>query len=258
MIKRKDGLEHIESLHVGSDKSITHSFLTRKGGVSPAPFASLNFSSKEGDSAENIQYNERVVGKALGFSPASLITLNQVHGNKVILFKKPGGKPLSGIDFNGDAIITNQRRFALAILTADCLPILIDDPSKGVIGAVHAGWKGTSLRIVQETLLSMEKVFGVKPDDVKVALGPAIGPCCYEVDDKVLKPLRQNLTKEMVPAANRMLNLAMINRKLLLEIGVKEESIELVNICTSCRKDLFFSYRRDGKTGRQLSFIMLN
>jgi hypothetical protein len=258
MIKRKDRLEHIESVHVGSGKSITHSFLTRKGGVSTAPFASLNFSSKEGDSLENIQYNERAVGKAFGFSPSSLITLNQVHGNKVILLKKPGEKPLSNVDFNGDAIITNQRGFALGILTADCLPILIDDPSKGVIGAVHAGWKGTSLRIVQKTLLAMEKFFEVKPDDVKVALGPSIGPCCYEVDDKVLKPLRKNLTKEMIPVGKRMLNLAQINRKLLLEMGVKEESIELINICTSCRKDLFFSYRRDGKTGRQLSFIMLN
>lgn len=258
MIKRKDRLEHIESVHVGSDKRISHSFLTRKGGVSPSPFVSLNFSAKEGDSWENIQYNERAVGEAFGFSPSSLVTLNQVHGNKVIVIKKTGEKALSKVDFNGDAIITNQRGFALGILTADCLPILIDDPSKGVIGAVHAGWKGTSLRIVQKTLLAMEKAFEVKPDDVKVALGPSIGPCCYEVDDKVLKPLRKSLTKEMIPVGKRMLNLAQINRRLLLEVGVKEESIELVNICTSCRKDLFFSYRRDGKTGRQLSFIMLN
>ena len=258
MIKIKDRLEHIESLLVGSDKSITHSFLTRKGGISAAPFDSLNFSSKEGDTVENIQYNERAVGKGFGFLSDSLVTLNQVHGNKVIVFKKPGKEPLSNVDFNGDAIITNQRGFALGILTADCLPILIDDPSKGVIGAVHAGWKGTGLRIVQETLLAMEKAFEVKPDDVKVALGPSIGPCCYEVDDKVLKPLRKNLTKEMLPVGKRMLDLAQINRKLLLEIGVKEESIELINICTSCRKDLFFSYRRDGLTGRQLSFIKLN
>ncbi len=258
MIKRKERLEHIESVHAGSDKSITNSFLTRKGGISAAPFDSLNFSSKEGDSLENIQYNERVVGKAFGFSPASLVTLNQVHGNKVILLEKPDKKPLSSLDLNGDAIITNQRGLALGILTADCLPILINASLKGVIGAVHAGWRGTSLRIVQETLLTMEKVFDVKVNEVKVALGPSIGPCCYQVDDKVLKPMRKNLTKEMVPVGNRMLDLTWINHELLLEMGIKKESVECVNLCTSCREDLFFSYRRDGLTGRQLSFIMLN
>lgn len=258
MIKRKDRLEHIESLHAGPDKSITHSFLTRKGGISAAPFDSLNFSSKEGDSPENIQYNERAVGKAFGFSPGSLITLNQVHGNNVVLLEKPDKKPLSSLDFNGDAIITNQRGFALGILTADCLPILIHASLKGVVGAVHAGWRGTSLRIVQETLLAMEKVFDVKVDEVKVALGPSIGPCCYQVDDKVLKPMRKNLTEKMVPVGNRMLDLTRINHELLLEMGIQKESVECVNLCTSCREDLFFSYRRDGLTGRQLSFIMLN
>ena len=258
MIKRKERLEHIESVHAGSDKSITHSFLTRKGGISAAPFDSLNFSSKEGDSHENIQYNKRVVGETFGFLPASLITLNQVHGNKVILLEKPDKKPLSNLGLNGDAMITNQRGFALGILTADCLPILINASLKGVVGAVHAGWRGTSLRIVQETLLAMEKFFNVKVDEVKVALGPSIGSCCYQVDDKVLKPMKKNLTEEMVPVRNRMLDLTRINHDLLLEMGIKRESVECINLCTSCREDLFFSYRRDRLTGRQLSFIMLN
>jgi YfiH family protein len=252
--RRKDTIEYITSSLLDSHKGITHSFLTRKGGISSHPFDSLNFSSHEGDRLENIQENKKLVAQAFGFSLSSLITLNQVHGNDVIVIDAP---PLNR-QFEGDAMITNQKGLTLGILTADCLPILMKDSSEGIIGAVHAGWKGTSLRIVQEALISMEHFFGVQAYDVTVVLGPSIGVCCYEVDNKVLKHMRKNLPREMAPPSKRMLDLIDINRKLLLEMGVKDDSIECLNFCTACREDLFFSYRRDRITGRQLSFIMLD
>jgi YfiH family protein len=154
------------------------------------------------------------------------------------------------------------------VKTADCLPILILDPVRKISAAVHAGWRGTILRITRKTLQILISEFGSNPGDLHVALGPAIGSCCYEVDDRVLIPFRK-----AIPEADRFirvvfkkhgsgrrqtasprLDLVGANRSELTSLGVPDENITSIDLCTSCHSELFFSYRRDGRpSGRHLA-----
>ena len=160
-----------------------------------------------------------------------------------------------------DAVITDKKRVALGISTADCLPILMIDRSKKVIAAIHAGWRGMWRGVVQKTARTMIEAFESSPEDILAGIGPAIGPCCYEVGGDVVS-LFQNSSdnfQEFIQEreGKTYLDLSRAAQLELTEVGIPPENIEAIPLCTSCRKDLFYSYRRDGKTGRQLSFIML-
>jgi len=269
------GIAYASSPLLEGIDSISHGFLTRLGGVSPAPFASLNFDTRDGDSHTNTEQNRALVAKLLGFDTNRLLTMNQVHGSNVLTIDKP----VNDISFTGlskisaDAIITNQCGIAIGVLTADCVPILLLDPVKKVIGIVHAGWRGTVKGVVQKAIDAMVKQFDTDKQTILAAIGPSIGPCCYKVDEVVIKELGVLAPDKGIRGQGSgfgvaefikkqdntwKLDLKKANFVQMLDIGLLEKNIAVEDFCTSCRNDIFFSYRKDGKvTGRQLNFVMM-
>ncbi len=242
----------------GSDSVMA--FSTRKGGISKPPLNSLNFSTGQGDSLENVRANYRILARELSINPRWIATCRQVHGDNVeVLDSVPVSIPTA------DALITSSDEIFLGIKTADCLPILILDPKRGVAAAVHAGWRGTVLRITRKVVRLMKASFGCEPSDIVAALGPAIGPCCYEVDDAVLVPFRRQVpdAERFITIHNhsghkesRRLNLTLTNYCELTAEGVARENIRTVELCTCCNPELFFSHRRDGTaSGRHIALV---
>ena len=214
-------------------KGVKHAFGTRQGG--------------------------KEILEAFGLSPGQLLTFKQVHGADVLILREDP-KTLN-YPLLYDAAITDREEVALGVWTADCLPILMWDKSKGVVATVHAGWRGLRYEIAQRTILRMKETFGSSPKEILVGIGPGIGPCCYEIGTEVVDLFRSPYGSHRSFIYNRggrsYLDLCSVTQLQLLKAGVPSENMEVMPLCTACRKDLFFSYRRDGKTGRQLSFIML-
>jgi YfiH family protein len=225
--------------------SIPHAFFTRRGGVSPAPFHSLNFGGSE-DTKENISENRKRALESIGMDPSNVARLDQVHGNSV-RFAKNGSQ-------EGDALVTNEKGITLAIGAADCYPLLFHDEQNNVIGAAHCGWKGTLARIARNTIEEMEKL-GAERTNIKVAIGPGISGMNYEVSEEVIQ---QFLGAGFPPAIHngRNLDLLSANRFVLRENGIAENNLWALGKCTT--EDEFFSFRRDkGKTGRMWAVIMM-
>ncbi len=201
-------------------------------------------------------------------SKDTILTINQVHGNDIFVIDKPVEKVAALMNTaartQGDAIITNQRNIGIGIVTADCVPILILDPVRSVIAAVHAGWKGTIKGVLSRVILEMTNRFRCHAEDIVVGIGPAIGSCCYTVGGTVTEPLNSanpEWGKYLRPDGDgkSMLDLAALNIRQVEDSGVLSGNIFNMGLCTSCNRELFFSYRRDGAgTGRMLSGIMLN
>lgn len=231
---------------------IRHAFLTRQGGVSFPPYDSLNLSDKNGDRKEFVFRNRNLIAKAFGFDPSRLILLDQMHQDQILLLKEPVIALPSPLEY--DALITNSPSTPLAILTADCLPIFVADQKRKVIAAIHAGRHGTALHITAKVLKKMKEEFGCSSSNLLIALGPCIGVCCYEIGEKVFHPEWEPLSTSK-GMGKWMVDLAQINIGQMKSEGIEAEQISWINLCTHCHGDLFFSYRREGRTGRQLSFI---
>lgn len=192
----------------------------------------------------------------LKIKASSIISPEQVHGNIVAVASSQNKM------VEADALITNKPGLALSIQTADCVPIFILDPKKRAVGLIHAGWKGSAAGIANTTIKTMKDLFGTSPENCLIGIGPSIGPCCYEVGKEVIEALRASVKnwKSLVagtPEGKWYLNLRLLNKETLLEVGCKEENMTISHLCTSCRSDLFYSYRRDGKTGRMFGLLML-
>jgi YfiH family protein len=192
-----------------------------------------------------------------------LIYTRQVHGDRVVVF---GGEPQKPEELwlrEGDALVTQVPGHALGVFTADCLPILFFDPVQGAVGIAHTGWRGTARAICQKTLKKMAETFDTISENILAAMGPCIGPCCYEVDGPVKEVfVAAGLPWELLSSPHGggkwFLDLPRANAYLLKGAGVREENIQHLEFCTSCRRDSFYSYRAEGKTsGRQLNFIAL-
>jgi YfiH family protein len=203
---------------------------------------------------------EKKLSAALGIPAGRLLTLRQVHGAEVLIFKDNPKALTYPLPY--DAVITDKKRVALGIWTADCLPILMLDRSKKVIAAVHAGWRGVWRGIVQRTARTMIETFESAPGNILAGIGPGIGPCCYEVGTDVVSLFQNshNTPHQFIQEREGRfyLDLSRAAQLELSQVGIPPENIEVIPLCTACRKDLFFSFRRDGKPGRQLSFIMLS
>ncbi len=270
-------IDHVALRLTGLDQyGAFMAFSLRGGGVSHRPFDSLNFSAEEGDSVENVKENLRIFGERIGIDSQRIVTPRQVHGDAIVIIDDIPTQ-LS----EADAVITASPGVYPAVRTADCVSVLIIDPVRRVCAAVHVGWRGAVLRITRRVLRSMNDEFSSNPDDLIAAVGPAIAKCCYEVDDKVMKPFRENLSDAdrfvhvpvglaSLPATNSeystgfaksekaFLDLPAVARFELISGGVPERNIHAVDLCTSCRPDLFFSHRRDrGRTGRHLAVVGL-
>jgi len=257
-LARKGPVQYLESTVLKDFGFLTHAFLTRNGGVSQGCFSSLNFSLKVGDLPESVQRNLKIVEAS--FMVPEFFLMSQVHGDRVLLLKE---KEATGAEESpqADAVITAERGIAIGIKTADCVPILLCDPVRKVIGAAHAGWRSTAAGIAPKTASAFVSHFSSKISDLIAVIGPCIGPCCYEVDrvvyEAMSKPDRDAGFKTK-SADKWMLDPAEVNRSQLIAAGLDPSHVFSADICTACRSDLFFSHRKEGSaTGRQFNFIML-
>lgn len=251
-LKTKNNLPYFEVPELAKLGWIQHAFLTRQGGESLPPYDSLNLSDQNGDRKEFVSKNKDIIVKVFGFELGRLVLLNQIHQDQILLLDKPISTLPSILEY--DALITNSPNTFLGILTADCLPIFVVDQKRKAIAAIHAGRQGTTLHITAKVLRKMKEELGCSAKDLVIALGPSIGPCCYEIDEKAFHSEWEPFSISK-GAGKWMIDLAQVNMTQMNREGIKEEQIFRVNLCTHCHTDLFFSYRKEGRTGRQLSFI---
>jgi YfiH family protein len=187
---------------------------------------------------------------------APLVSLRQVHGSTVRIVPPA---PPDGDRPEGDALATDAAGLALGVWVADCVPALICDPRTRAVAAVHAGWRGTVAGIVGGAIATLRERFGSRPADLRVALGPAIGPCCFEVGDEVVEALLgadAGADTCVRPGPRAHVDLAGANRRQAIAAGVPGSQVESAGLCTVCRPDLLESYRRDRQTaGRMAAFI---
>ncbi len=265
--------------------SLVHGFSTRKGGVSKVYGGkSLNLGITEQDTREAVERNREIFLKALGAMKGSktwpTVPMHQIHSAIIHRVERVPEKMLQG-----DGLITNVPGTLLTVRTADCVPVLIADGKKRVVGAFHAGWRGTLARIVEKGVGEMRRQFKSEPADLVAAIGPCIHACCYEVSDDFPDQFRaqfeyaDSLFEEVFDsnslhlkypllflnqrapghgdAASKLhLNLVEANRRQLLDAGLVEKHIWISDLCTSCRTDLLFSHRAEfGQTGRMMAAI---
>ena len=241
-------------------------FSTRLGGVSDMPADALSLAGFNDDRAENILENRR---RFLKLFPGewSLAGCWQVHGADVRVVQsaeeaKPAENQL-GDTIYCDVIVSNAAHVLAGVKTADCVPILLGDPATGAFAAVHAGWRGTLATAVISGVERLRDEYGTKPKDLRVAIGASAGPCCYEVGAEVIAAFNEKFGDEELFSSTRpdhaTIDLLKANRDQLVSVGVLPEKIHIAPICTMCRTDLFFSYRKEkslnGKVGRLMAVI---
>jgi len=246
---------------------VAHGFSTRLGGVSQGAFTSLNLGTHVGDRLEAVMENRRRLCTVLGMNALQIVAAKQVHGDHVHVAAAAdcgrGALAYESALEDTDALVTNEPGVPLSTYYADCVPVYFLDPVQRAIGLAHAGWKGTVLQIGRKTLEKMSREFGTKPEDCLVGIAPSIGPCCYEVDERVVEKVKRSFAfwSELVKPQGQgkwRLDLWEANRRQLMEAGVNERNIAVAALCTSCRNGLFFSYRVDGGiTGRLGAYLML-
>jgi len=257
---------------------LVHGFSTRPGGVSALDGEKvLNLGFTEWDTRENVLENRHCFQSVLGATDITFVPLKQFHSDVVHVFETPPAELC-----RGDASATNQPGLLLGVQTADCVPILLVDPKKRAVAAVHTGWRGTLQRIAMKAIGRMHMQFGTRPADLLAVLGPAIGGCCYEVGTDVaaafltqfpnaaewfdelrtgdepnpLQWLSMMPPGHQPPPKSVHLDLRKANRAQLLDAGLREKNIFVSDLCTACRRDLFFSHRKEGAAaGRLLSVI---
>jgi YfiH family protein len=196
----------------------------------------------------------------LGARNNRVVTADQVHGENIVRVDDLNFRDVPTM--HADALITDVPGIAVGVETADCVPVLLFDPVKPAVAAVHAGWKSTVKKIVQKAVHRMHEEFGSEPARMIAAIGPAIGPECYEVDERVMERVRESFSFWREVSTPRgtdhwSLDLVKANKLELLQIGLAEQHVHTLGLCTSCRRDLFYSFRAEGKTGRMLSVIMI-
>lgn len=223
-------------------------FTTRRGGVSRAPYESLNLGRSTGDRTEDVTENRRRVLEALGLDPACLATAGQVHGARIVEVSGPGHVP------ECDALLSRSPGLTVAVTTADCLPIVLLAP--GVVAVAHSGWRGTAAGMPRAALGAVCEAAGVAPDGVAVHVGPCIRACCYAVGPDVLSRFPAAAARPV--AGGDHLDLVEATRLQLAEAGLPGSSWNDTGACTACAPGWYFSHRRDGSpSGRQWAVAAL-
>jgi YfiH family protein len=249
--------------HLQSPKLVAagfrHAFFTRRGGVSSGPYESLNFSVTVGDTPPNVAENLRRAAAVLGVAANRVVHLSQVHGrNVVVLAEATSAEEVRSRE--GDALVGCEPSIACGVRTADCVPILIAERHSGIVAAVHAGWRGVALRVVEAALVAMRERSGESASFV-AAIGPHISVDAFEVSADVANELAAASPDPNVIELGRgprpYANLRRIVRAQLASLGLESDAIDDVDGCTMTDRERFFSYRRDGaQSGRHLSAIV--
>ena len=231
-----------------------HIFFNRHGGVSRGCFKSLNIAGSVGDRRDHVKENFRIIKARSGIK--ALITAHQVHGDKVgVISSDPASDRCVG---DVDALITNRPGLGLTVQLADCQGVLLYDPLNSAVAAIHCGWRGSVIGIIDKTVKKMNAVFGSDPADLQAFVSPSLGPCCAE-----FKHYKTELPADFhsFQVEPYYFDFWEISRYQLTGAGLAHNNIEIAGICTSCSND-YFSYRRacrngDGRTGRHCAVISL-
>jgi YfiH family protein len=261
---------------------LIHAFSTRPGGVSRVYGENaLNLGFTRQDTRAAVERNRALFLKQLGVAnPRTLITLQQIHSDLIHRIEGAPKHPLAG-----DGLITNTPGLLLAILTADCQPVILADKKNRAVGIFHAGWRGTVKRIVEKGVGEMQRYFGSDPRNMIAAIGPGVQSCCYQVGEEVRQkfgaqfayaaelfrqvkesdPVREKYPMLFLTArapghselpVNLFLNLVEANRRQLIDAGVPAKNIDASSPCTACHTDLLFSHRAEkGITGRLMAVV---
>ncbi|MBQ8002662.1 MAG: peptidoglycan editing factor PgeF [Clostridia bacterium] len=256
-IVKRNGLEFLTSDKIDA----IHGFTLRHGGVSQGDFSSLNMGLRRGDNPFNAIKNIEKCADALMLDKEKLTLTYQLHTAKVhFLTPEDIGKGFCREWGEGvDGIVTDMKNVPLLCYSADCVPTLLYDKKRGMIGAVHGGWRGTKDNIIANAVDVMIE-HGAKVEDICAFIGPAIGICCYEVSEDVGEQFAGEYESLVIKKDNGkyMLDLKSITASQLMEKGVLRENIENCCICTSCRNDMFFSHRaQKGRSGLLGGFIQM-
>jgi YfiH family protein len=278
-IERKSGgIRILQASALARLPWLVHGFSSKPGGVSVQDGQKvLNLGFTDWDTKENVLENRCRFQSAIGVSDLKLVSLKQIHSDIIHLFDSAPAESC-----RGDASATNRSGLLLSVQTADCVPILLVDPKKRAVAAVHAGWRGTLARIVVKAIGRMQMRFKSKPGDLLAAIGPSIGGCCYEVGTEVATQFLSQFAEapewfdefrtgdepnpvqwlnmmppgHQPPPKNVLLDLRQANRAQLLGVGLRAQNIFASDLCTACRRDLLFSYRKEGAgSGRLMSVI---
>ncbi len=248
----------------GSDREyyVKHAVLTRIGGVSQAPYATLNLGHTVGDDLSAVEENHRRALGVMGIAPGEVVSPYQVHGARVGIV---GPVHAGTVQPATDALVTATPGLPILMRFGDCTPVLFFDPQQGVVGMAHAGWRGIVAGVVPATVHTLVERLGCDPADVQVGIGPTIGPCCYQVGEEVVEAVRNACPPASTdrerggpdeiahqgPDGRWYLDLAGAVRRQLYAVGIPALHIEEAGLCTACRVDEFFSHRAErGRTGR--------
>ena len=239
-----------------------HGFTTRRGGVSEGHLSSLNLGIHRGDRPGRVVENHRRLAAALGYDVRKTVFTRQVHEDTVrVVTEADHGQGLFFPAPDCDGLVTNVPGTVLAAFSADCPLILFHDPDTGAVGAVHAGWRGTALGIVKRAVETMSAAFGSRPEAVRAALGPCIGPCCFETRSDVPEAMVSHLGDEALAAITDCgggryhVDLPALNAMWLRRAGLLH--MDLAGECTACQTDRFWSHRRVGdRRGLQAAVIV--
>jgi YfiH family protein len=239
------------------ETGIVHAIISRQGGVSPQPWASLNVGGTVGDEAGRVLENRRRTFQALGRKFESLYDVWQVHGIEVVCTDAP--RPVDQPHIKADAILTDQAGVTLFMRFADCVPIFLFDPLHLAIGLVHAGWQGTVKKTAAYAVRAMQRCYGTRPQDILAGIGPSVGSHHYEVGPEVAQQVRQAFGADAAGLLTSLngggensgvqFDLWRANQSVLEEAGVQQ--IEIAGICTACHMEDWYSHRGEkGRTGR--------
>ncbi|MDF2672680.1 MAG: pgeF [Clostridiales bacterium] len=250
VINRINDLEFYTAPNLTNIEFTKHFFSTRVGGISTGVYESLNLGLYTNDAGENVQYNLNKIFSSTKMNVDKITYLKQVHSDKIFRVNKDNYLEVRGQE--GDALITSEKGIPIGVFTADCVPIILVDSYNKIAAVVHAGWKGTALNITGKVLKYMQQNMGTNFKNVVGAVGPSIGPCCFEVGPEVAKKFNFVYENE-----NRLyVDLWKENIRQITDIGVPEEKITNCMLCTSCNSNIVFSYRKEsGNTGRLGTFV---
>lgn len=255
-------IEAVEYLTAPGLADTIHCFSTRFGGVSEGALASLNLGMHRGDAPETVVENYRRLGAVVGFRPEDTVFTRQVHQAVVerVGRKERGRGLFFSVETPCDGLITNEPGVALTVFSADCTPVLLYDPVKQAIGAVHAGWRGTAAQIPARAVEAMSREFGSVPEDIRAAIGPCISQCCFETSGDVPEAMRAAFGPEVESAIRPVgekyyVNLKKLNAMALRRAGVTR--IDVATECTACQPERFWSHRRVGNQRGSLAAIIM-
>lgn len=241
-------------------KNIGHCFTTKSGGVSCGTVKGLNLGFRVGDELSAVNQNYRLVAEDMDFPFERITAGRQTHSANIrIITDEDAGKGVSRESefMDVDGLVSNVRNLPLVVYYADCVPVLLTDEDAGVVAAVHSGWRGTVAKITTEAVRIMCESFGSDPKRIEAAVGPSIGPCCFETGEEVACEFERKLVTKCENGKYKV-DLWKANKEILMDCGLKNENIDILKLCTICNSDVLYSYRvHKEETGRMGAFIVL-